>query len=88
MNPNQAQEMIERVIWEIVPDAEFGDLDQAASLRQWFELDSLDFLNLVERLTQLTGQPITEDDYPALVSMASAVQFLVARTGTATPTNV
>jgi len=40
------------------------------------ELDSLDFLRFVEILTERTGRQITEDDYPHLATLASAIKCL------------
>ncbi|MGW5781660.1 phosphopantetheine-binding protein [Streptomyces sp. NPDC003863] len=50
----------------VVPGAEFTGLDPGVSLRATFEMDSLDFLEFVEALAELSGTELTEDDYPAL----------------------
>ncbi|MFF5933690.1 phosphopantetheine-binding protein [Streptomyces sp. NPDC012508] len=52
----------------VVPGAEFTGLDPGVSLRDTFEMDSLDFLEFVEALAELSGTELTEDDYPALDS--------------------
>ena len=39
-------------------------------------LDSLDFLQLVELLSERTGVRIDEDDYPKLATLASGATFL------------
>jgi len=79
VTPEQARNVIDEAISQIAPDADLGSLAPDADLRDALELDSLDFLNLVESLSQRTGRRIDEDDYPQLATMASAVKFLTAR---------
>jgi acyl carrier protein len=43
------------------------------------ELDSLDFLSLVELLSERTGVRIDEEDYPELTTLSDATRFLVTR---------
>jgi len=79
VTPEQARNVIDEALSQIAPDADLGSLAPDAELRDTLELDSLDFLNLVEFLSQRTGRRIDEDDYPQLATMASAVKFLAAR---------
>jgi acyl carrier protein len=79
VTPDQAQHAIEEALAQIAPDADVNGLPQDADLREALELDSLDFLSLVEKLSQRTGQRIDEDDYPHLATLASAVKFLAGR---------
>jgi acyl carrier protein len=76
----QAHDMLARHICLIAPDADLEGLAPDADLRRTFELDSLDFLELVERLSKDAGVRIDEEDYPALRTMESWEAFLVART--------
>ena len=69
MTPDQARHAIEEAVARVAPDAD---------LRDGLELDSLDFLRFVEILTERTGRQITEDDYPHLATLASAIKFLAA----------
>jgi len=79
MTPDQARHAIEEALAQIAPDADLGRLAADADLRDGLELDSLDFLRLVEILSERTGQRIDEDDYPQLATLDSAVKFLAAR---------
>ncbi|MEV6327823.1 phosphopantetheine-binding protein [Streptomyces sp. NPDC051909] len=65
----------------IVPDADFTGLDPEASLRDAYELDSLDFLEFVEALAELSGVELTEDDYPALVTWDGCADRLMHGSG-------
>jgi len=84
MTPAEARSMIQEELRRIVPDAEFDQLPDDAELREELELDSLDFLVLVERLANRAHCRIDEDDYPSLRSIGSSIHLLVDRTGTPT----
>jgi acyl carrier protein len=75
--PNEnARTMLESVLREIVPDASLEGLDGGADLRETFELDSLDFVELVERLGKRAGFRIEDDDADQLRTVDSATAFL------------
>ncbi|WP_227982758.1 phosphopantetheine-binding protein [Nocardia spumae] len=59
-------------------DAELAALAPEAPLRTALELDSLDFLTFVERLSRVRGDSIAEDDYPRLVTIRACVDFLTS----------
>lgn len=79
MNTDQARAMIEQSLLDIVPDADLAALGPETDLRQALELDSLDFVELVERLSKRAGCRIEEDDYGQLRTMSSAVAFVAQR---------
>ena len=79
MTPEQARHAIEESLVQVAPDADLGSLGPDADLRDILELDSLDFLNFIEALSERAGRRIDEDDYPHLATMASAVKFLAGR---------
>lgn len=76
MNPYDTETVVRACIREVAPEADLDALPPEADLRESLSLDSLDFLTLVELLTERTGQRIDEDDYPRLASLASTVTFL------------
>ena len=76
MTPEQAHQMITDILREIAPDADPGTIGADADIRDALELDSLDFLNFVEELSQRSGRRIDEDDYPQLATLASGAKFL------------
>lgn len=79
MTPDQARQVIEEALAKVAPDADLARLAPDADLRDGLELDSLDFLRFVEILSERTGKPIAEDDYPHLATLASAAGFLAGR---------
>ena len=80
MTPDQARAMLDTTLREIVPDADLSTLAPGADLRDTFELDSLDFVALVDRLSTRAGFRIEEDDADGLRSVEATVNFLVANT--------
>ncbi|MBF6176621.1 acyl carrier protein [Nocardia blacklockiae] len=61
-------------------EAELAALDESAPLRATLELDSIDFLTFVERLSTAAGRRIEETDYPRLATLASCAEFLMETT--------
>ncbi len=79
MTPDEARTAIEEVLLEIVPDADFGSITGDADLRDALELDSLDFLTFIERLSQRTNCRIEDEDYRSLRSLDEGVAFIQTR---------
>ncbi|MEV7687538.1 acyl carrier protein [Streptomyces bungoensis] len=75
----EALSVVEESIARIVPDADFSVVGPDERFRDVLELDSLDFLSLVELLSERTGVRIDEEDYPELTTLADATRFLVDR---------
>jgi acyl carrier protein len=80
MERTEALEHVRESVLSVVPDADFSHLPKDQDLRDAFELDSLDFLSFVETLSDRTGCPVAEDDYPALTTLSACAEFLLART--------
>ena len=80
LTQQQARDAVGAAVLRIVPDAEIDTLDDDESVRDAFELDSMDFLSFVELLSAGSGVRIDEEDYPRLTTMADCVDFLVNRT--------
>ena len=76
MNQQDARQAVEAAIGKVAPDVEPEDLEGAARLRQDLELDSLDFLRLVEVIAEATGVDIPEADYPAVATVDGLVAYL------------
>ncbi len=76
MTRDEALEAVRASLLGVVPDADLDSLGEDEDVRDALELDSLDFLAVVEVLSQRSGVRIDEDDYPALRSLGGAVAFL------------
>lgn len=83
MNSDEARTVVTTALFEIAPEIDLAEIDPQGDLREQADLDSMDFLELVARLSERTGLPIPEDDDARLESLQALVAYLVA--GTASP---
>lgn len=63
----------------VAPDADLSQADPGEDLREAFEIDSMDILNLVTALHKRLGVDIPEPDYERLVTLKGAVDYLAGR---------
>jgi len=77
----KARAVIADVLAGIAPDAELDAIDPAGDLQQLADLDSMDFLALIEGIAARLGLDIPEDDYDQLATLASATRYLAGRDG-------
>jgi len=71
-----------RVLGGIAPEADLAALDPGADLREWLDLDSMDFLNFLVGLHEATGIDVPESDYARLSTLEACVAYLAAASGT------
>jgi acyl carrier protein len=76
MNSDEARTAVTTALSRIAPELELADIDPQGDLREQADLDSMDFLELVARLSDTTGVPIPEDDYARLDSLDALVAYL------------
>lgn len=72
-------ELVKRALYEVAPDLEDEIINPDTPFRDQFEFDSMDFLNFVIGIHQVTGVEIPEADYPQLTSLKGSVSYLRAR---------
>lgn len=63
----------------IAPDVEIADVDRAGDLRDEFDIDSIDFLNLVTALGKRFELEIPEADYTQIASFDRLLGYLEER---------
>lgn len=78
MNEQDARAAVQAAIGKVAPDVNLAEMDEAARFRQDLELDSLDFLRLVETIDTATGVDIPERDYPAVATVKGLIGYLQA----------
>ncbi len=83
MSPDEARDMLATTLREIVPDADPLALPPDRDLRAEYELDSLDMVELVERLSKRAGFRIEEEDTERLRTLDGAVAYLTGARGSA-----
>ena len=78
MNEQDARAAVQAAIGKVAPDVDLAEVDEDARLRQDLELDSLDFLRLVETIDTATGVDIPERDYPEVATVKGLIGYLAA----------
>ena len=78
MDAHAIREAVVESVLEIAPEADFGRVDAARSLREQLELDSFDFLNLLIALQARVGVEVPESDYRQVDSLDGLVAYLAA----------
>ena len=70
--------LVRNAITEVAPELapELADLDPDVDLWRELELDSMDRLTVMTRLSEATGRDIPERDYPSLVTLQSIRDYL------------
>ncbi len=63
----------------IAPEIDFAGADPTADLRETFDIDSMDVLNLVTALHERLGLDIPETEYSRLATIDSALDYLAGR---------
>ena len=76
MTRDEIKDMILEIIEDIDEDAEFDNLDPDQQLRDQFDLDSMDFLDIVMELRKRYQLRIPEEEYPELATLNSCVAYL------------
>jgi acyl carrier protein len=79
MTDQEIKAMVLQEIRKIAPEAELDQIDPDTDLREQIDLDSMDILNLAIAIHERTGIDIPEADYPKMVTLTGAIDYLRAR---------
>jgi acyl carrier protein len=74
------QTLICRLILDIAPEVDIESLDPSEDLREELDLDSIDFMKLLEAVSLETSITISESDYDKVQSLQSMVNYIETRT--------
>ncbi|WP_280263138.1 acyl carrier protein [Nocardia abscessus] len=77
MSREKAEAIVRDALRGFAGEADIAALGQDEPLRSTLELDSIDFLSFVERLSAAGGR-IEESDYSRLSTIRSCVDFLTS----------
>jgi acyl carrier protein len=76
MTDAEIRALILKSIGEIAPEADLATARDSEDIREAFDLDSMDFVNLVAAIHERTKVNIPESDYSQLYTLKSAVIYL------------
>lgn len=77
----RARTAVVDLLSRIAPGTDLDAVPPDADLRVELDLDSMDFLAFVVGLHGSVGVTVPEEDYPAMTTMAGALDYLVPRMG-------
>jgi acyl carrier protein len=81
MNETDIRTIVQDALGNIAPEMDLQKLDPAADLREALDIDSMDFLNFVVAVHHRLGVDIPERDYPKLLTLDGAVNYLKGKVG-------
>ena len=76
MTETSAKAVLIRELGRIAPEIEIAEIDPSGDLREEFDIDSMDFLNLVTALSTALGLEMPEADYEEMSSFDALVTYL------------
>ncbi len=76
MTRDDVRNAVIRILADIAPDEDFDGLNDEEKLRDQFDLDSMDFLDIVMELRKRYNIEVPEADYERLVTMTSCIDYL------------
>lgn len=76
MTKEEVRTAIVDILSDIAPDEDLSAIDDEKKLRDQFNLDSMDFLDIVMELRKRYNLEVPEKDYERLVTMSSCVTYL------------
>lgn len=78
MTRDEARTIVCRALASVAPEADVARLGGCDDLQGDLELDSIDFLAVIEAVETATGARIPEHDFPLLASLAGFVDYVAA----------
>ena len=76
MSRDEVRAVIIEILIDIAPDENFSAVDDQKNLRDQFDLDSMDFLDIVMELRKRYNVEVPERDYEKLATINSCVNYL------------
>ncbi len=76
MTDEDVEAVLREELRQIAPEVDIALVDPKADLREEFDIDSMDFLNLVTALGQRLDLEMPEADYPRMSTYASLLAYL------------
>ena len=87
MNPQMIRDEVLKALKSIAPELEIEQLRSDRSLREEVDLDSMDWLRVIEALNRSLGIAIPESDYQHVDTLDKLIAYLgeKAKSGEAEP---
>jgi acyl carrier protein len=76
MNPDELRSTVLEALTKVAPEVDPAKIESDATFHDQFDIDSLDFLNLMLELERRLEVRISETDYPKLANLEGCVAYL------------
>lgn len=80
MNEQQIKDELQSILDTIVPGASLEELEPDDEIRETLDIDSFDFLRVIQKLEERLKVSIPESDYPMLATLGALLKYLTVRT--------
>jgi acyl carrier protein len=77
MNTQEARQVIFEVLGDIAPEVDPSIVDDDLDLTEQLDLDSMDYLNWMVGINEVTGIDIPQRDVSRFLTIAGAVGYIV-----------
>ena len=77
MTAEQARRAIFEVLGEVAPEVDPGSVDDDVDLTEQLDLDSMDYLNWMIGISEVTGIDIPQRDVARFLTIRGAIGYLV-----------
>ncbi|MFC3166017.1 acyl carrier protein [Ciceribacter thiooxidans] len=81
MTAQDIENAVKAELRRIAPDIDPAEVVPDRSLREQYDLDSIDFLNLMAAVGKRFDLPMPEEDYPRLATISAIVAYIAEKTG-------
>lgn len=78
MTPTELRPAVLRALHRVAPEADLSALDPKADLRDELDIDSVGVLEFATGIKSETGIDVPERDYPRIIRLDDAVDYLTA----------
>ena len=78
MTTTQIDDAVRQAVGAIAPEADLSTIDPDERLRDALDIDSLDFVRLLEQLQNLTGVAVPESDYAKIATLRELTTYVGA----------
>ncbi|MBI1395976.1 MAG: acyl carrier protein [Betaproteobacteria bacterium] len=79
LTPDQLRQALVESILDVAPEADMGTVRPDRPLRAQLDIDSFDFLRVLEGLHARTGIDVPEADYGKMETLESSLAYLATR---------
>jgi acyl carrier protein len=79
MTREEIRRAVIAALTRVAPEIDLAAIDPDAPFRRAYDLDSMDYLNLIIALHKTLGITVPEQDYAHVATVNGAVEYLAAR---------